>query len=427
MSSRWLLGVALLWYGAAGLILPVWADAYTEGVAAYQARNYTRANQLMQAALQKNPRHAEALFYLGMGQVHVNNLTAARQAFELVIQMVPPEHALAAKARNNINYITKQQITLASNSGKAAHILTTSLSRNSKDNYLTHVIPNGKVVHFDRARMPLRVYISSGAKVPGWRTEMRQVVTFAMRAWQRATRGQVAFVLTAQEAGADIIVHWQRHFSDGILGVSPLQTVGDTIVRSDMTLAVYYPDGQAPIPMADLQAIAVHELGHAIGLRGHSPYPDDIMYFSKTRSQATLSARDVHTVGMLYKLEADIQNHAGLSTAMTKQYYTLYEQGYQAQVNNRPAEAMRYYRQCLKISRALPEAMFNLGALLINEGNRLVSQNRLAEARRYFSEATSLYTALLRQPKPPPAARENLEIAQNNLSALDRHAQAGHP
>src|SRR5690606_39012232 len=139
---------------------------------------------------------------------------------------------------------------------------------------------------------PLKVYIADGLGVQGWSTGMKQAVRYAMQTWQRATRGKVRFTQTYTEANADIIVRWEKNFSDNILGVSPFQTVGDTIVRSDISLAVYYPDTQMPIPMSELQAIAVHEMGHAIGIRGHSPYPDDIMFFAKTRSQSSLSQRD---------------------------------------------------------------------------------------------------------------------------------------
>jgi tetratricopeptide (TPR) repeat protein len=403
-----------------GLPLTALADSFSDGVSAYKAKNYPRAATLLQKALREDSRNPEAMFYLGMAQVHTSNYDAARKAFETVIQMVPTNHELAVKARNNITWLTKQQITLASNSGKAAQVLKTSMSRSSKDNYLTHVIPGGKVVHFSTAKMPLKVYIADGLGVQGWNTGMKQVVTHAMRTWQSASRGKISFTQTYTESNADIIVKWQRNFSDNILGVSPFQMVNDTIIRSDINLAVFYPDSNQPIPMEDLKGIAVHEMGHAIGIRGHSPYPEDIMYYSKTRRQATLSERDMNTVGMLYKLDADIQNNTGMNTAMTKKYYDLYEQGLKAQTSNQPASAINFYRQAMQISRNMPEAKFNLGALLINEGNKMIRQNNLNGARRNFAEAAQLYDEIMRQTtSPPPATRENLEIAKTNLSLVD--------
>ena len=398
---------------------PGFADSYSDGVAAYKSQNYGRAAQLLQTALKQGQRDPNALFYLGMAYAHLQQYEPARQAFELVIQSVPPSDDLAAKARNNINYITRQQIATVSSSGKAAQIMTASLSRTSKDNYLTYVIPGGKVVHFSSARMPLRVYISDGLKVPGWNSGMKQSVLYAMRAWYSATHGKVSFTQTFNEANADIIVRWRNNFTDGILGISPLETIGDTIVRSDVNLAVYYPDSNQPIPMEDLKAIAVHEMGHAIGLRGHSPFPDDIMFYSKTRQQNTLSQRDINTIGMLYKLDADVKNNTSMSTAQTKKYYDLYQMGLKAQTGNRPAEAIGYYRQAIQLNGGMPEAKFNLGALLINEGIKLVRAHNLNDAKRNFEEATRLYTDILQTPQPPAGTQENLQIARNNLSLVN--------
>jgi tetratricopeptide (TPR) repeat protein len=410
--------ISLTLWASSGASLTAMADAVSEGVSLYKAHNYTQAAQRLQAGLKSNPS-ADGVFYLGMTFTHLNRFDEARDAFDTVLQMTSPNSDLAAMARNNINYVTKQQITLASNSSKAAQVLTTSLSRSSKDNYLTYVLFHGKVVHFSTDRMPLKVFISDGRGVQGWSSGMKQAVTYAMRAWQSATHGRVYFAQVYSDANADIVVHWRRNFSDGILGVSPLQTVGDTIVQSDVNLATFYPDSNAPIPGEDLKAIAIHELGHAIGMRGHSPNPDDIMFFSKTRQLNTLSQRDTNTIGMLYKLQADVQNNSG-STAQTKKYYDLYQQGYKAQTSGQNAEAISAYRQAIQLKPNKTEAKFNLGALLINEGNKLVRGHDYEGARRNFAEARQLYGDIVQMPNAPPGAQENLAAADTNLNLINK-------
>lgn len=50
-----------------------------------------------------------------------------------------------------------------------------------------------------------------------------------------------------------------------------------------------------------LQAAARHELGHAIGIWGHSRSQADVMYFSQVRQPPPISARDLNTLKRIYE------------------------------------------------------------------------------------------------------------------------------
>jgi predicted Zn-dependent protease len=47
-------------------------------------------------------------------------------------------------------------------------------------------------------------------------------------------------------------------------------------------------------------SVARHEIGHAIGLWGHSPNPNDIMYFSQVSKAPLISSRDLRTLQRVY-------------------------------------------------------------------------------------------------------------------------------
>ena len=53
--------------------------------------------------------------------------------------------------------------------------------------------------------------------------------------------------------------------------------------------------------MHDIYETVLHEMGHALGLGGHSPDPDDIMYASiRHGGTEGLSERDRNTLTVLY-------------------------------------------------------------------------------------------------------------------------------
>ncbi len=72
--------------------------------------------------------------------------------------------------------------------------------------------------------------------------------------------------------------------------------VPNQVLRHEMVIAL--PPGQADGVM---QSAARHEMGHALGLWGHSVDANDVMYFAQVKSPPSISARDLRTLKRVYE------------------------------------------------------------------------------------------------------------------------------
>ncbi len=55
------------------------------------------------------------------------------------------------------------------------------------------------------------------------------------------------------------------------------------------------------LPPGSLLSAVRHELGHALGIWGHSPLETDVLYFSQVRYPPPISVRDVNTLKKIYQ------------------------------------------------------------------------------------------------------------------------------
>ncbi|MDX2085820.1 MAG: tetratricopeptide repeat protein [Candidatus Melainabacteria bacterium] len=353
-----------------------WAALPSDGgVAAYKAARYDRAVQLLTPVLKSNPKDSTAWFYLGLSLSKTGQYGDAKMAFEQVTRLLPSNHELAAKARSNLSVLTRAQLQQNGSAAKAQQVKVAQQQAGNA-HYLGAAIHNGQVVHWEKARMPLKVYIVPGNNVPGWKADYRAMVFQAMQAWQGATYNQVRFQETRNPAQADITVRWIQQMAHNRIGENPFEARGNSIVRSDVTVSLF--NGASGRVLSDNQVLQTitHELGHAIGIQGHSPFPEDLMYYASNPAQVgTLTQRDKATIRLLYKMEADISNKTALSTQQTRTFYDWMSEGVEHHQAGRLTEALKFYQQAQSLQPNDPGLLQNLGAVYAAQGQWNLAEN----------------------------------------------------
>ena len=119
-------------------------------------------------------------------------------------------------------------------------------------------------------------------------------------------------VSNMSESGFDIYVRWtESPLSNTIdeIGLAQLfPNYQSTIINCTVNLAAHANHGDS-LSDGDMQSVALHELGHSLGL-GHSNYTGDLMYAYYTRGSLpeAVSTLDVYGVATLFAWELNTTN-----------------------------------------------------------------------------------------------------------------------
>lgn len=182
------------------------------------------------------------------------------------------------------------------------------------ENYLDAVISAGKLERWNPRSFPLKVFIAGSGTVP---VEYVNEVKNAFATWEKSTNGFVKFVYTSNEREA----HYSCFFTDlknrgcdGKRGETAAYQyfLYDSDGNIDKSIVEFSPYTCAGYkwPVEIFYSTALHEIGHGLGLRGHSDNPNDLMYpvSSSELKRAKISKADMTTLRAIYSIIPDVTN-----------------------------------------------------------------------------------------------------------------------
>jgi hypothetical protein len=149
----------------------------------------------------------------------------------------------------------------------------------------------------NRTTSPIRVWFAP-THAANFQPAFLDAIRAAFGLWTHAGV-PVRFEFDADSTNAEVTVKWRIQFEIERTGQTDVTwDENGNIQSATITLASFDPKGR-PMDADDIRVVAMHEVGHLLGL-DHSKDSTDIMF--PTAKVRDLSDRDVRTVLLLYQL-----------------------------------------------------------------------------------------------------------------------------
>lgn len=292
------------------------------------------ARKLLERAIQIDPQDVHAHFKLARAFDDLGDTQDAIKEYETVLTLQPSHSASVFNIAGCYQTLGKPQESIMwfkryLKNNPDAPDKDTVLNMISKLKETEHlpaedprgpdfyeaVTDKGECIRWPRERLPLKVYVSNGDGVQGFRESFSRALFDSFAAWSQASQNRIMFSIVQNPKMADITFSWTGNPYDvrpsagdveqGICRIKTLKFARENYTRldrADVRILTVDRESGKPLSDDDMKKTCLHELGHALGLHGHSTNNHDIMFFSVSPTVwPVLSKRDKATLLRIYE------------------------------------------------------------------------------------------------------------------------------
>ncbi|HEY9713086.1 MAG TPA: tetratricopeptide repeat protein [Chroococcales cyanobacterium] len=306
---------ACLKFKDAVAIAPDFAEAHHNyGLALAKTGQLAPAEEQFKLAIKLNPTLDGSWLSLGGLYQSTGRIADAIEAYTQFMRRFPGNRD-AEKVSSLIEGLEKVQAAKAA-SGNL------KLPPPVGDDYLADVDSDG-INRWPASKFPLKVYVADGTGVPGYSPAYGTILKSSFQDWAKCSKGLISFVFVNDRSKADIECSWLADSSK----LSNSAESGETrmaisakygIVHGTIKLLTMPILPGQKVTDNSVRMMCLHEIGHVLGLTGHTTNPDDTMFYSSTISARwnDLSERDSNTIIRLYSPnQATTQTPAAVTPA----------------------------------------------------------------------------------------------------------------
>ena len=276
---------------------------FNKGKELYNAQYYDLSIKLFERSLHANPQNSAARYFLVLALTKGTPTYSHQEALYLMANSETKDMAQ--------NYAKSQIFGLKER-----------LLEGLEENYIYNAVQNKDILRWNIESFPLRVYFENA------NTNYKENIKKAFENWSK-TSGFLQFSEVFKPEDSNIIIKFIPYTCPKCTNanctyvVATTNNTTDKYHRLDKMIITFYntnPHGEE-FTNTEIYNTALHEIGHALGISGHSENPNDVMYSANHKSTGEfslydqhilyLSKRDLNTIALLYRLAPTITNSKG--------------------------------------------------------------------------------------------------------------------